>query len=1582
MSWVKRLARIFLDNAFSPYSDNRKSKAPRSRRVAVEPLEDRRLLSVGGTFDFGDLPDNYGTTLAADGARHEATGPTLGALRDGEADGLPTVGADGDGADEDGVTFGEIRVGQLDAQVTVNVQNASSGAKLDAWIDFNGDGSFGGVGERIAGSVEVSEGDNVVEFDVPSWAASGEAYARFRVSIGGDLGPSGAASDGEVEDYEFMILPTGPASGDFVPRTPIIENAWTTSVFSTDLDSDGDLDLLAASDRDHWLCWYENDGHETFTRHTIAASEGLVYAADVDGDGDMDVLSTVGRWFEKKATWYENDGNEHFTAHTITTTGNWGAYVFVGDLDGDGDTDLLSRNNSDSSRLEIAWYENDGYQTFTPHTITTGAWRLPVSVSDIDGDGDMDVLSTSDDRHRIVWHENNGTGGFATHTIATLSRHAGDVLIAADLDGDGDMDVLADADASRFWYENDGNESFTGHGVLFDSWEGAPVAADIDGDGDMDVLSRSSRGEVFHYENDASQNFVRNTIIDDMSIATGALSVADVDSDGDTDIVRAGLSDRGFVWYENDGDGHFTSRLIAPAAAGANSVFATDMDDDGDMDVVSASEFDDKIAWYENDGHRDFTAHTIATSANGACSVYAGDVDGDGDMDVLSASYDDDKIAWYENGGDEKFTTHVISSSADGVRSVFAADVDSDGDLDVLSASSRDDKIAWYENQDDGKFVTHVITTSADYAVCVFASDVDGDGDVDVLSASWRDEKIAWYENDGDENFTPHRIDRFPGGSALYATDLDRDGDMDFLLQAISHDETFWFENDGNGNFSRHRIAFSGATSLFPADVDGDSDIDLVAGDFTGPISWYENDGNQNFSMHTIRTTANQLKSVFAADMDNDGDLDVLSASSGDNRITWHEQLGTPPVAPDFGDAPDSYGTSYAANGARHLTAGPMLGLARDVEEDGVPTLGADGDDNTDQPDEYGVRVGLVMPGQVGAVVTVPVQDAPNGAKLDAWIDFDGNGTFDAGDQIADSVDVGEGENVIRFDVPDSAVAGQTYARFRLSTAGDLGPTGPANDGEVEDHLVTVYPQIAPVDLGVVDFVEFPRFDPSTDARVYTFTTKHAGYLTVLADEVVASGSLAVHLFDESGNLVGDTSTSTGDDTRVELLDLTAGKRYTVHVSGPESEVDLEIINLVEQVDGAVTVHGTDAADEFYYLAGSIHTVMLNGLRYDLDPAAIGSIHFAGGAGEDYVSMTGSAGDETAILRPDGGSMTTTATGFTVSAEDTERIAALGGGGNDMVELIDGEGDDIFYIWAHRALLRNATEYGGLSPMTADDFRSVHVYAKNGGNDTAKFQGTDDAERVKVYPEIVKMTRGEYFTRAKFFENVEVDTEGGTDTAIVAGSDGSDVVWASSYATRVAYDVDLAEGERPDLHYSAYGVSVVGCERTVARASGADDWVELHDSPVNDVLIAKPHRVDLMNGPRAEEGVARGAEYRITARGYGHVSAIADAGGDTQYGGDGDVAKLYDSGEEGVDIWAAGYVDGETWSTMTSPSRLLYEVLAFEHVGGYGFNGGLGEDHGINRTDHADDVDFVFQHGYWEGDEEPGPTNPRDPRGR
>jgi hypothetical protein len=585
-----------------------------------------------------------------------------------------------------------------------------------------------------------------------------------------------------------------------------------------------------------------------------------------------------------------------FSETEISASTDMANSVYAADVDGDGDIDVLSASLQDD---KIAWYENDGNETFTGHVISSSANGVQsVYAADVDGDGDMDVLAALGYDNKIAWYENDGNQNFTAHVISTSANWAQSVY-AADVDGDGDMDVLSASrgDDKIAWYENDGNQSFTTHVITTSADDAHSVyAADVDGDGDLDVLSASAYDDkIAWYENDGNQNFTTRVI---STSADSAYSVyaADVDGDGDMDVLSASRGDDKIAWYENDGSQNFTTRVISTSADGAVSVYAADVDGDGDMDVLSASYSDKKIAWYENDGSEIFSTRVITTDAYSAKSVYAADVDGDGDMDVLSASRWDDKIAWYENDGSEIFSTRVITPSAYGAISVYAADVDGDGDTDMLSASKYDDKIAWYENDGNQNFTAHVITTSADGASSVYAADVDNDGDMDVLSGSIFDDKIAWYENDGNENFTAHNITTLANGAySLYAVDIDGDGDLDVLSASAFDDKIAWYENDGNQNFTPWVISTSAdsARSVYAADVDSDGDMDVLSASTNDDkIAWYENDGNQNFTARVISTSADWAYSVYAADVDGDGDMDVLSASKSDNKIAWYENDG------------------------------------------------------------------------------------------------------------------------------------------------------------------------------------------------------------------------------------------------------------------------------------------------------------------------------------------------------------------------------------------------------------------------------------------------------------------------------------------------------------------------------------------------------------------------------------------------------------------------------------------------------------------------------------------------------------------
>jgi uncharacterized repeat protein (TIGR01451 family) len=161
------------------------------------------------TLDFGDAPPPYPTLLGDNGARHVLLdGLRLGAGVDFELNGQPNPAATGDDAidsdDEDGVRFTTaLLVGQ---PATVEVV-ASTAGLLDAWIDFNANGTWADPGEQIFTSRPLAAGTNALNFVVAGSARPTNTFARFRFSSAGGLTFTGPAANGEVEDYALDLQP-------------------------------------------------------------------------------------------------------------------------------------------------------------------------------------------------------------------------------------------------------------------------------------------------------------------------------------------------------------------------------------------------------------------------------------------------------------------------------------------------------------------------------------------------------------------------------------------------------------------------------------------------------------------------------------------------------------------------------------------------------------------------------------------------------------------------------------------------------------------------------------------------------------------------------------------------------------------------------------------------------------------------------------------------------------------------------------------------------------------------------------------------------------------------------------------------------------------------------------------------------------------------------------------------------------------------------------------------------------------------------------------------------------------------------
>src|SRR5690606_23187899 len=120
----------------------------------------------------------------------------------------------------------------------------------------NGDGNWGGPHEQVLRSIEVMPGDNVLTFPTPAEAAPGTTFARFRLSSAGGLNVIGEAPDGEVEDYAVVIAPPFGGFSHF-SEVEISSGEYLREAIAVDFDRDGDMDVLALSQLNDSILWFE-----------------------------------------------------------------------------------------------------------------------------------------------------------------------------------------------------------------------------------------------------------------------------------------------------------------------------------------------------------------------------------------------------------------------------------------------------------------------------------------------------------------------------------------------------------------------------------------------------------------------------------------------------------------------------------------------------------------------------------------------------------------------------------------------------------------------------------------------------------------------------------------------------------------------------------------------------------------------------------------------------------------------------------------------------------------------------------------------------------------------------------------------------------------------------------------------------------------------------------------------------------------------------------------------------------------------------------------------------------------------------
>lgn len=364
---------------------------------------------------------------------------------------------------------------------------------------------------------------------------------------------------------------------------------------------------------------------------------------DLDNDGDMDLVSTE----NNEVSWFENTGGTFLYRHNILGGLDAPRMVKFGDVDNDGDLDIAVTTTGQYED-EVLLYQNLGNGQFTNWMLKDFVdYPADLDFTDIDQDGDLDLFGSARDGDYVYWLRNDGFyGKWAIDTIdAVLNNPLG--IGKGDFDNDGKMDLAlcSNNEQKVFWYKNLGSGDF--QKKIVDPFVGLPrevEAGDFNNDGSLDLVLASvdTAYSLCVYTNNGSGAFTRQILLSGRTCMD--VQVVDWNVDGTSDILAAfekkGSSSANLMAFLSDGTGGFDQTILVTGSYDVNAVHAADFNFDGAPDFVYAPEFfNGNLNIVLNDNGQSGASYPLTTQTGEVYSIDIGDVNNDGQLDVVHANF-------------------------------------------------------------------------------------------------------------------------------------------------------------------------------------------------------------------------------------------------------------------------------------------------------------------------------------------------------------------------------------------------------------------------------------------------------------------------------------------------------------------------------------------------------------------------------------------------------------------------------------------------------------------------------------------------------------------------------------------------------------------------------------------------------------------------------------------------------------------------------------------------------------------------------------------------------------------------------
>jgi hypothetical protein len=1059
-------------------------------------VEDYTLDIVVPTTDFGDELDFADAMSTANNALR------LGALVDVEGSSTRNAGATGDDTtgsdDEDGLSFPSVTAGQP-VTLPVTVTNTTGAAAfLNAWIDFNNNGSLLDVGEQVAANVSVASGltNGVLNlnFNVPTNAvtAATSLGARFRITDTASPAPTGFAGVGEVEDHPIVILAPLTDFGDHSDYADVSNTA------STNLRIGLLVDTEYASTRNATATGDDVTGNDDEDGVTIPAmTAGAPAAIPVTVTNNTGAAAFLNAWIDYNDNGVFGDAGEQIATNasianlstnvvstlnisvpaTATTAASLGVRVRLTALSSPGATGAGGLGEVEDYVVTIAAPTTDfgdfasfGSASSTRNaTLKLGALLDTEYVQTVNATATGDDITASDDEDSVTFPSMTA-GAPATIPVLVTNTSGAAVFLNAWIDYNNNGTLEAGEQIATNVSIANGSNNITQNLNIT-----VPAGA-------LTGVNLGARFRLTSTSGAAATGLVGNGEVEDYIVTVTApttdfgdhSSFADA-SQGANPFLRMGaLIDTEFVSTRN-------------ATATGDDTTGSD-DEDG---VVVPS----MIAGQ--------TVTIPVTISNGT-----------GADGFLNAWIDYNNNGVLTDSGEQVATNMVIATGAVNAVTNLTVTVPAT----ATTGASLGLRFRLSAPSGLGPTGTNGLAGEIeDYAVTIAAPTTDFGDHASLADATSTRNATIKLGALTDVEFLSTRNATATGDDTTGSDDEDA-VTIPVMTAGSSATIPVLVTNTSGAAVSLNAwIDYNNNGSLADPGEQIASNVSIATG---------SNNITQNIAITVPATATTGVNLPVRVRLTSTTSPGPTGASGNGEVEDYIVNIANPTT--DFGDFASFGSASNAANTTLRL------GALADAESVATTNATATGDDTTGSDDEDGVTLPTIIAGQTVTVPVVVTNTTGAGAFLNAWIDFNNDGdVLDVGEQVITNVAVATGSSNITITpsvtVPATALTGVNVGvRFRLTTTATPGATGVMGSfGEVEDYVISIA-------VPTTDFGDFTSFADATSTVVGTIK------LGALTDTEFAST--------RNATATGDDTTGSDDEDAVTFPTLMAGAPATLPV--------------------------------------------------------------------------------------------------------------------------------------------------------------------------------------------------------------------------------------------------------------------------------------------------------------------------------------------------------------------------------------------------------------------------------------------------